>query len=45
MHRTVILGSKDEVSAVFELCKKEYFDDYVLYWPHTHDGSRLALSI
>ena len=44
-HRTVILCTKDEVHAVFDLCKKEYFDDYVLYWPHTHDGPRLAMSI
>lgn len=45
MHRTVILCNKDEVKAVFELCKKQYFNDYVLYWPHTHDGPRLAMSI
>lgn len=44
-HRTVILCSKDEVQAVFELCKKAYFDDYVLYWPHSHDGPRLAMSL
>jgi len=44
-HRTVVLCSKDDVRAAFELCKKEYFDDYVLYWPHTHDGPRLAMSI
>lgn len=44
-HRTVILCGKDEVRAVFDLCKKQYFDDYVLYWPHTHDGPRLAMSI
>ena len=44
-HRTVILCSKDEVQAVFELCKKAYFDDYVLYWPHSHDGTRLAMSV
>jgi CheY-like chemotaxis protein len=44
-HRTVILCSKDEVKAVFELCKKAYFDDYVLYWPHSHDGPRLAMSV
>jgi CheY-like chemotaxis protein len=44
-HRTVILCSKDEVREVFDLCKKQYFDDYVLYWPHTHDGPRLAMSI
>lgn len=22
-----------------------YFDDYVLYWPHSHDGPRLAMSL
>jgi CheY-like chemotaxis protein len=44
-HRTVVLCSKDEVRAAFDLCKKEYFDDYVLYWPHTHDGPRLTMSI
>lgn len=44
-HRTVILCSKDEVQAVFDLCKKAYFDDYVLYWPHSHDGPRLAMSV
>jgi len=44
-HRTVILCNKDEVRAVYELCKRSYFDDYVLYWPHTHDGPRLAMTI
>jgi CheY-like chemotaxis protein len=44
-HRTVILCNREELRAVVELCKKEVFDDYVLYWPHSHDGSRLAMSI
>lgn len=44
-HRTVILCRSDEVHAVFDLCKKAYFDDYVLYWPHSHDGPRLAMSL
>ncbi|MCW5623362.1 MAG: response regulator [Burkholderiales bacterium] len=44
-HRTVILCRKEEVRQVFDLCKKEYFDDYVLYWPHTFDGPRLAMSV
>ena len=41
-HRTVLLCSKDEVQAAFELCKEDYFDDYVLHWPHAHDGRRLC---
>lgn len=44
-HRTVILCDKSEVRAVFDLCKKEYFSDYVLYWPQVHDGLRLAMSV
>jgi CheY-like chemotaxis protein len=44
-HRTVLLCSKDEVQAAFELCKKDYFDDYVLHWPHAHDGRRLSMSV
>jgi CheY-like chemotaxis protein len=44
-HRTVLLCTKDEVKTAFELCKKEYFDDYVLYWPYNFDAPRLAMSI
>ena len=44
-HRTVLLCSKDEVRAAFELCKKDYFDDYVLFWPQSYDGHRLAMSV
>ena len=44
-HRTVLLCSKDEVRAAFDLCKKDYFDDYVLHWPHAHDGRRLSMSV
>ncbi|HEX7440209.1 MAG TPA: response regulator, partial [Caldimonas sp.] len=44
-HRTVLLCTKDEVQAAFELCKKDYFDDYVLHWPHAHDGRRLSMSV
>ena len=44
-HRTVVLCSLEEVKQVYELCKKDYFDDYVLFWPMTHDSSRLAMTI
>jgi CheY-like chemotaxis protein len=43
-HRTIILCNQDEVREVIELCKKAYFDDYVLYWPHPQDD-RLAMSV
>ena len=44
-HRTVILCGKDETQLAFELCKKRFFDDYVLYWPQSHDGLRLKMSV
>ena len=44
-HATVLLCSKDEVRAAFELCKSGHYDDYVLHWPHAQDGQRLAMSV
>ncbi len=44
-HRTVILCNKDEVKRVYELCMKDFFDDYVLFWPMTYDTSRLPMSV
>ncbi len=44
-HRTVILCSKTEVSTVYQACKKEHFDDYVLFWPMTPDAPRLLMSV
>jgi len=43
--RTVLLCHKDEVRAAYELCKEGTFDDYVLFWPHSHDAYRLAMSV
>ena len=44
-HRTVILSSKDEVKRAFELCMKDIFDDYILFWPMTYDAPRLNMSV
>lgn len=44
-HRTVILCNKDDLRRVYELCKKEHFDDYVLFWPLTHDAPRLTMAV
>lgn len=44
-HRTVILCNKDEVRRAYELCRKDYFDDYILFWPMTYDMSRLAMTV
>lgn len=44
-HRTVILCNKDEVWRAYELCRKDLFDDYILFWPMTHDAPRLPMSV
>lgn len=44
-HHTVVLCGNDDLRRVYELCKKKYFDDYVLFWPHTHDAPRLAMAV
>jgi CheY-like chemotaxis protein len=44
-HRTILLCDATSVVTAFEMCKKGYFDDYVLYWPQSHDARRLAMSV
>ncbi len=44
-HRTIVLCDKDEVQRVSRLCFKQYFDDYVLFWPMNYDAPRLAMAI
>ena len=44
-HRTVILCDKDEVRQVADLCIKQSFDDYVLFWPMNHDAPRLRMAV
>lgn len=44
-HRTVVLCSKDDVRAAYQLCRRGLFDDYVLFWPMTADVMRLPMAI
>jgi len=44
-HSTLMLCNKDELAQVYALCKKRYFDDYMLFWPMTHDTCRLPMSV
>lgn len=44
-HHSIVLCDKDNLRQAFELCRKECFDDYVLYWPLVYDSSRLHMSI
>ena len=44
-HRTVVLCNMDEVSQAYQACRKQYFDDYVQFWPMTNDAPRLLMSV
>lgn len=44
-HRTLVLCRKSELKQAFALCKAQVFDDYVLFWPLTHDAPRLLLAV
>lgn len=44
-HRTVALCGKDEVREAYDLCRSGLFDDYVLFWPMTHDSPRLLMAV
>jgi CheY-like chemotaxis protein len=44
-HRTVILSGYPDMQRTYELCKQEYFDDYVLFWPAGNDAPRLCMSV
>ena len=44
-HRTIILCNKSEVRRAYALCCDGLFDDYVLFWPMTHDAPRLSMAV
>jgi CheY-like chemotaxis protein len=44
-HRTILLCRQEDAATAFALCKKQYFDDYVVYWPSPQDALRVAMSV
>lgn len=44
-HRTVVLCNSRDLWTVYELCRKEHFDDYVLFWPATNDAPRIRMAV
>jgi CheY-like chemotaxis protein len=44
-HQTIILCKQEEVNRAYKVCRKEYFDDYVLFWPVNNDAPRLLMSV
>ena len=43
-HRTVILCDHADAFRVFDQCRKQHFDEYVLFWPVSHDPYRLRMA-
>ncbi len=44
-HRTLLLCDKNNIKQAYLLCKKEHFNDYVLFWPMTNDAQRLPMAV
>lgn len=44
VQRTVLLCKTEDSPTALELCKRQYFDDYVAYWP-LQDRMRLPMSV
>lgn len=44
-HRTLILCQRSDSYRAYELCRKQHFDDYVVFWPASHDPQRLRMAV
>lgn len=44
-HRTLVLCTRWELREAYERCKQGRYDNYVLFWPVTHDAPRLLLAV
>lgn len=44
-HRTVVLCERDEVRQAYYLCRRQHFDDYVVFWPLSYDPHRLWMAV
>lgn len=42
--QVVLLCSREDVNAAYELCRNHEIFDYVMFWPVTHDPKRLPLA-
>jgi PleD family two-component response regulator len=44
-HRVLLLCSPDDLREAYELCRKEQFDDFVLFWPNTDETRPLRMAV
>lgn len=43
-HHTLILCNRQDAGRAYDLCRKQKFDDYVVFWAATYDPHRLRMS-
>lgn len=43
-HHTLILCNRQDAGRAYDLCRKQQFDDYVVFWAATYDPHRLRMS-
>ena len=43
-HRTILLCRRADAYKAFERCRKQHFDDYVVFWPGQYDPQRLRMA-
>ncbi len=44
-HRTVVLCQRTDAFKAYELCRKQQFDDYVVFWPVNYDPYRVRMAV
>jgi len=44
-HRVLLLCGEADLREAYELCKKEHFDDFVLFWPRTDETRPLRMAV
>jgi len=45
VYRSIVLCTMDELPRAYRLCREDVFDDYVLFWPMSHDAPRLPMAV
>lgn len=43
-HRTLVFCQRKDAFRAFELCRKQHFDDYVIFWPVNYDPHRVRMA-
>jgi CheY-like chemotaxis protein len=44
-HRAILLCKQEDLGGAYDLCRRGVFDDYVVFWPITHDPKRLPMAV